>query len=329
MRLEQLGEEVRRLIKGNRAAVVTDKNVEKLYLARCEESLRNAGFEVCSFPVEPGEQSKSGQTYLKLMELLAEIPLTRSDVLVALGGGVVGDLAGFAAATYLRGIPVIQVPTTLLAAVDSSIGGKTAINLAAGKNLAGAFHRPAFVLRDVSLLSTLPSEIYKDGMAEVIKYGVLEDPELFELLCDKEKAERETERIIGRCAEIKLQYVEKDEHDMGVRQLLNLGHTIAHAVEKATDYRVSHGSAVAKGMAAVSDISAEQGWCSRRTAERIRELLLIYGFDLEIRQSREELYEIMKTDKKRKGGVIDLVVPERIGKCRLQRITIEELYELL
>ena len=329
MQLEQLGEKARGLVKGNKAAVVTDENVEKLYLGRCVESLHNAGFEVYSFTVAPGEQSKSGETYLSLLEFLAEIPLTRADVLVALGGGVVGDLTGFAAATYLRGIPVIQVPTTLLAAVDSSIGGKTAINLTAGKNLAGAFHQPVFVLRDAALLDTLPSEIYKDGMAEVIKYGVLTDRELFELLFDKEKAARETERIIKRCAEIKLSYVEKDEHDTGIRQLLNLGHTIAHAVEKATDYRVSHGSAVAKGMAAISDISAKQGWCSRKTAESIRDLLQIYGFDLEIEQSKEVLYEIMKTDKKRKGGVIDIVIPEEIGRCRLQRITIEELYELL
>lgn len=329
MRLEQIGTVAVSLIKGRRAAVVTDENVEKLYLSQCKESLDNAGFEVYSFTVAAGEQSKSGQTYLNLMEFLAEIPLTRSDVLIALGGGVVGDLTGFAAATYLRGIPVIQVPTTLLAAVDSSIGGKTAINLAAGKNLAGAFHQPVFILRDAALLDTLPSEIYKDGMAEVIKYGVLTDRKLFELLCDKEKAARETEWIMERCAEIKLGYVEKDERDTGIRQLLNLGHTIAHAVEKATDYQVSHGSAVAKGMAAISDISAKQGWCSRKTAERIRLLLETYGFDLEIEQSKEVLYEIMKTDKKRKGGVIDIVVPEDIGKCRLQRITIEELYELL
>lgn len=329
MQLEKLGEGVRPLIKGDSLAVVTDENVEKLYLNRCIQSLKCAGFDVYSFVIPPGEESKSGEMYLKLMNYLAEIPLTRADALIALGGGVAGDLTGFAAATYLRGIPVIQVPTTLLAAVDSSIGGKTAINLPAGKNLAGAFHQPALIWRDASLLETLPEEVYRDGMAEVIKYGVLADEKLFELLKDREKARDRMEEIVQRCAEIKIGFVEEDQYDTGVRQLLNFGHTIGHAIEKATDFAVSHGSAVAKGMALIADISARRGWCSRETAEEIRELLHIYQFDLTIAQSKEVLYDIMKTDKKRKGGCIDIVVPEKIGRCRLQRITIEELGELL
>jgi len=329
MQLEEIGYQARSIIKGNSLAVVTDENVEKLYLNRCIQSLKCAGFDVYSFVVPPGEESKSGKQYLELMNYLAEIPLTRADALVALGGGVVGDLTGFAAATYLRGIPVIQIPTTLLAAVDSSIGGKTAINLPAGKNLAGAFHQPALIWRDSTLLESLPDNIYQDGMAEVIKYGVLADADLFSLLCDKAEAKSRMPDIISRCASLKMRFVEEDEHDTGVRQLLNFGHTIAHAIEKATDFKVSHGSAVAKGMAAISEISANQGWCSRETAGRIRELLEIYEFDLTIEQSKEILYDIMKTDKKRKGGFIDLVVPEEIGRCRLQRVTIEELYELL
>lgn len=329
MQLEHLGEAVRPLVNGNSLAVITDRNVEKLYLHACIQSLRCAGFDVYSFVIPPGEESKSGKQYLELMNFLAEIPLTRADALVALGGGVVGDLTGFAAATYLRGIPVIQVPTTLLAAVDSSIGGKTAINLPAGKNLVGAFHQPALIWRDVTLLETLPEDVFKDGMAEIIKYGVLADAKLFDLLCDRTAAKARMNEIVDRCAELKMQYVEADEQDTGIRQLLNLGHTIAHGIEKATDYQVSHGSAVAKGMAEIAEISARQGWCSQETARRIRQILEIYEFDLSIAQSKDVLYDIMKTDKKRKGGYIDLVVPEEIGRCRLQRVTIDELRELL
>ncbi len=329
MQLEELGYEAKAVVKGNSIVVVTDENVEKLYLNRCMQSLKCAGFDVYSFVIPPGEESKSGMQYLKLMNALAEIPLTRTDALVALGGGVVGDLAGFAAATYLRGIPVIQVPTTLLAAVDSSIGGKTAINIPAGKNLVGAFHRPALILRDASLLESLPKTIYQDGMAEVIKYGVLADSDLFNLLCDKAAASSQMNEIIDRCAEIKTRIVEEDEFDTGVRQLLNFGHTIGHAIEKAADFTVSHGKAVAKGMAMIAEISKKQGWCSEETADRIVEILNLYEFDLSIAQSKDVLYDIMKTDKKRKGGYIDLVVPEEIGCCRLQRVTIEELGEIL
>ncbi|WP_425755278.1 3-dehydroquinate synthase [Ihubacter sp. rT4E-8] len=329
MRLEELGGQIRPLLKGNSLAVVTDENVAKLYLNRCIQSLKSEGFDVYKFVIPPGEGSKDGKTYLELMNFLAEIPLTRADALIALGGGVVGDLTGFAAATYLRGISVIQVPTTLLAAVDSSVGGKTAINLSAGKNLAGAFHQPALIWCDATLLASLPDNIYQDGMAEVIKYGVIADAQLFELLCDREKAESCIEEIIRRCVRIKKRFVEEDEYDTGVRQLLNFGHTIGHAIEKASDFRVSHGSAVAKGMAMMADIAVRQGWCDEETKVRIIDLLKLYEFDLTVAQTKAELYDIMKADKKRKGQFIDIVVPERIGVCRLQRLTTEELEDIL
>lgn len=329
MQLEGLGSGIKEIMAEGTLAVVTDDHVAKLYLAPCIKSLEEAGFSTRSFVIPPGEESKSGEMYLKLINFLAEIPLTRTDGIVALGGGVVGDLAGFAAATYLRGIKVIQVPTTLLAAVDSSIGGKTAINLAAGKNLAGAFHQPALIWRDARLLDTLPAEIFRDGMAEVIKYGVLADEDLFNLLCDREEATRRMDEIIERCGQLKRQYVEEDEHDTGVRQMLNLGHTVAHAIEKSTDFQVSHGFAVAKGMAKIAEISAKQGWCSEACRDRIIEILKAYGFELNIAQSDKVLYDIMRTDKKRKGNYIDLVIPEEIGRCRLQRVTVDELGELL
>ncbi|MGN0733269.1 MAG: 3-dehydroquinate synthase [Emergencia sp.] len=329
--MQQLGfgEAARKTVSGDTIVVVTDENVKPLYLERYMQDLQSVGFDVYSFTIAPGEESKSGEVYLELLNYLAEIPLTRADALVALGGGVVGDLTGFAAATYLRGIKVIQVPTTVLAVVDSSIGGKTAINLPAGKNLAGAFHQPALIWRDVTMLESLPADTYLNGMAEVIKYGVLADADLWSLLLNYANVQNNMPEIIDRCVSIKNRIVAEDEFDNGTRQLLNFGHTIGHAIERASDFAVSHGFAVAKGMAAIADISARQGWCSRECAQEIRQLLENYGFDLSIDYSMDELYSIMLSDKKRKGGVIDLVVPERIGKCRLERVTTEQLKEIL
>lgn len=323
------GGEVRKTVSGDTIVVVTDENVKPLYLDRYMQNLQSVGFDVYSFTIAPGEESKSGEVYLELLNYLAEIPLTRADALVALGGGVVGDLTGFAAATYLRGIKVIQVPTTVLAVVDSSIGGKTAINLPAGKNLAGAFHQPALIWRDVTMLESLPADTYLNGMAEVIKYGVLADADLWSLLLNYANVQNNMPEIIDRCVSIKNRIVAEDEFDTGTRQLLNFGHTIGHAIERASDFAVSHGFAVAKGMAAIADISARQGWCSRECAQEIIQLLENYGFDLSIDYSMDELYNIMLSDKKRKGGIIDLVVPERIGKCVLKRLTTEELKGVL
>ena len=323
------GGEVRKTVSGDTIVVVTDENVKPLYLDRYMQNLQSVGFDVYSFTIAPGEESKSGEVYLELLNYLAEIPLTRADALVALGGGVVGDLTGFAAATYLRGIKVIQVPTTVLAVVDSSIGGKTAINLPAGKNLAGAFHQPALIWRDVTMLESLPADTYLNGMAEVIKYGVLADADLWSLLLNYANVQNNMPEIIDRCVSIKNRIVAEDEFDTGTRQLLNFGHTIGHAIERASDFAVSHGFAVAKGMAAIADISARQGWCSRECAQEIIQLLENYVFDLSIDYSMDELYNIMLSDKKRKGGVIDLVVPERIGKCVLKRLTTEELKGIL
>lgn len=329
MRLDDLGKTLSSVTKGRSTVVVTDKNVEKFYLSRCVESLRKEGFQVDTFVVEPGEESKSGKTYLELLNFLASIPLTRTDFLVALGGGVVGDLTGFAAATYLRGIDVIQIPTTLLASVDSSIGGKTGINLEAGKNLAGAFHQPLLVYQDSSLLQTLPAAVFKDGMAEVIKYAILQDKELFSMLKDVKWTKSHIDDVIQTCVSIKKVYVEEDEFDKGRRQLLNFGHTIAHAIEKATGYKVSHGSAVAKGMLSIAEIAKKQGLCEQNTVDEIRKILELYQFDLEISQSPETLYEMILSDKKRKGASIDLVVPFEVGDCRLKRVTIEELKRVL
>ena len=329
MELENLGEEVVKKVKGKRTVIVTDKNVEKLYLEKCKKSLEDAGITTDVFVVEPGEESKSADTYIELINFLAEVPLTRTDFIVALGGGVVGDLAGFVAATYLRGIEVVQVPTTVLAAVDSSVGGKTAINLKAGKNLAGAFHQPVLVVQDCNTFNTLPEDIYRDGMAEVIKYGVIEDAKLFEFLKDKDKTEENISRVVDKCVEIKKRFVEEDEFDRGIRQLLNFGHTIGHAIEKASGFEISHGNAVAKGMHLITKISADKGWCAIEVSKELDEILTTYGFDFTVPYEKDVLIDTMLSDKKRKGNYIDLVVPKKIGKCVLKRVTTDELKELL
>ena len=329
MHLLEAENKIREIIKGDSIAVITDSNVGPLYLKRVSELVDDAGFKVYNMEIPAGEESKNGETYLSILEFLAGIPLTRTDGVIALGGGVVGDIAGFAAATFLRGIKVIQIPTSLLAAVDSSVGGKTAINLKAGKNLAGAFHQPALVIQDPEFLKTLPEDIFTDGMAEVIKYGVLADPELFAMLKDVKAVRENPEPIVTRCVEIKKRYVEEDEFDTGVRQMLNLGHTIGHAVEKLSGFKVSHGRAVAIGMDMMAEIAERRGWCEHAAREEIREMLELWGFDLTRRYTKEEIYGIMQTDKKRKGSSIDIVVPERIGRCALKRISMEELKEIL
>lgn len=329
MRLDRIGEAVADMMKPCQLAIITDENVDKLYTKTLENSLKSEGFQTHVFVIEPGEKSKSGEVYLSILEFLGDIHLTRTDGVVALGGGVVGDLAGFAAATYLRGIKVIQVPTTLLAAVDSSVGGKTAINLTAGKNLAGAFHQPALVWFSIETLDTLPRKVWRDGMAEVIKYAVLKDRNLFKILMDKGNVISQLDQIVERCVVIKKEYVEKDELDTGVRQHLNLGHTIGHAIEKLSDYSISHGEAVAKGMSYIGQLAERQGWTEEKCAADIDSMLRRYGFDLSIDYEMEAIYDILKSDKKRKGDFIDLVIPLSIGKCALKRVEIDELGRIL
>ena len=235
-------------------AVITDSNVDKLYSNILISSLEKSGYKVSKFVFDAGEQSKNANTFVDILEFLANSGLTRSDCVFALGGGVVGDIAGFAASVYLRGIKFVQIPTTLLAAVDSSVGGKTAVNLPAGKNLVGAFHQPSLVLCDLDTLDTLPESVFQDGCAEVIKYGVIYDAGLFSHLAENGLA-FEREYVISRCVELKRNVVEQDEFDTGARQMLNYGHTIGHGIEAQSGFSVTHGQAVAIGMAIVSRAS--------------------------------------------------------------------------
>lgn len=322
--LDTVGRQAARQWKGRSAAVVSDSTVAPLYLNRVKDSLERAGFQVHPFVFPAGEDQKNGGTYLKLLEFLAARRLTRADGLIALGGGVVGDLAGFAAATFLRGIGFLQLPTTLLAAVDSSVGGKTAIDLTNGKNLAGAFYQPQAVLCDLDTLDTLPAEVFADGCAEVIKYGMIGDPALLARL-ETVDFRADPEELVARCVAQKRDLVEQDEFDTGARQLLNLGHTLGHGVEACSGYTVSHGRAVAIGMTLVTRAAVAFGRCPAEVLPRLRRLLERYGLPDATAYSAQALYEKTLSDKKRSGDTISLVVPIAWGASQLVRIPVSEL----
>ena len=326
--LRQTGAYAAEVVKPCRAALVTDDIVNGYYADTVEASLSEAGFSVCKFVFPNGEESKNAQTYLRLLEFLASQKLTRSDLVVALGGGVTGDLAGFAAATYLRGIRFIQIPTTLLAAVDSSVGGKTGIDLAAGKNLAGAFWQPSLVLCDYGTLATLPLKTFADGVAESVKYGILTSPELFACF-EAGDVQGELEEIIWECISIKRDVVMEDEFDNGKRQLLNLGHTFGHAVEKRSGFALTHGHAVAIGTVIAAELAVDLGLLEEAEAERIRKTLIRQGLPVSTEYTAEELLPLVLSDKKRRGNEITLILPERIGSCKLWPVNISELPKLL
>lgn len=325
--LASLGERCADLFGKCRAAVITDSNVAPLWLDKAVESLKNAGIDVITYVFSAGEESKGKETLFDILEFMASNRLTRSDFAVALGGGVTGDMTGLAASLYLRGIPFVQVPTTLLAAVDSSVGGKTAVNLAAGKNLMGAFYQPSLVLCDTDTLSTLSPEIFADGMAEVIKYGVIFDRELFDAVKGGNIADK-LEKIIARCVELKRDVVAKDEFDMGDRQLLNFGHTMAHSIEKCSSFEISHGSAVAIGMVIAAKAGAKLGWSEENCTAEIIEANKNNNLPCECGFSSAELADAALSDKKRTGNSIAFVAPRRIGECYLKKISVDILYKV-
>ena len=319
-----LAQQIKSVCSSKKIALISDTNVFPYYGERTKSALEQNGFQVVSFVFPAGEESKNGSTYLAILNFLAENALTRTDALVALGGGVVGDMTGFVAATYLRGIAYIQIPTTVLAAVDSSVGGKTAIDLPAGKNLAGAFYQPDLVLCDIDLLSNLPEQIFIDGCAEVIKYGILYDAHLFSQL-EAQGLNFDREAIITRCVELKAQAVMQDEHDTGLRQKLNLGHTVGHAIERCSNYAISHGQAVAAGTAIIARAAAAHQICSKECTTKIENILMQYGLPTRTDFSTEELVCRMLSDKKRAGSRINLILPTEIGNCIIHPIPVEEL----
>ena len=326
--LPDLGPRAAALLPPRRAMLVSDDRVYPLYGPAAEASLTRAGFRVSRFVFPHGEKSKSLPTYPALVQALFDNGFTGGDSVIALGGGVVGDLAGFAAATYHRGLPCIQVPTTLLSAVDSSVGGKTGIDLPTGKNQAGCFYQPSLVLCDPALLSSLPEREYRGGCAEVIKYGVLFDEAFFASL-EETPVRDQLAAVIARCVALKRDTVAADEFDRGCRALLNLGHTLGHAVEKVSAYAVSHGEAVAIGMAVLARAAEKRGIAGAGTARRIEALLTRYGLPTATDLPREALAAAALRDKKNHGGRLDLILPESVGRCRIQPIPPEEFGDWL
>lgn len=334
--LEDAGARIRAVSGGTRAVIVTDSNVGPLYAHIVAASLADAGFATATFTFEAGEERKRAATYLDLLEFIAEAELTRGDVVVALGGGVTGDLTGFAAATYMRGIAYVQMPTSLLAMVDSSVGGKTAIDLEHGKNLAGAFWQPILVLADVGCLGTLEPDQFADGCGEVVKHGVIRDPELFAQLertpLTHDLLMRDlglVAAIVARNVAIKRDVVAADEREQGLRKLLNFGHSIGHAVEAAENYQLGHGSCVAIGMVAITRAAAAEGACDPTLADRIAQLCARHGLPTATDRTVDELFDAALHDKKRAGESIDLVIPHAIGSCTIERTPLTAFRELI
>lgn len=301
------------------AVVVTDSNVDRLYGDKFIRSIEGEYARVERIVFPAGEKSKTLETYAELVRGFAALELTRADVAIALGGGVVGDLTGFAAATYMRGIDFIQVPTTLLAMVDSSIGGKTGVDIPEGKNLVGAFHLPKKIIRDAKFLETLPEKELKNGLAEMIKTAVLFDPEMFaalERLASLDAPERlaPLANLVDRTASWKQKIVDEDFKEGGKRKLLNLGHTFGHAIEKVSDFAISHGEAVAMGMRIVG-----------KDVPEIDRILDAYGYGKLEDMPKDQIIDAMKRDKKRSGDTITLIVPRKIGACELVETPMTEL----
>ena len=311
-----------------RICLVSDSNVFPLYGSRIRGLLEAGGSLITDLVFPSGEENKNADTYLAVLTHLSKHQFTRSDLIIALGGGVVGDLAGFAAATYLRGIRYVQIPTTLLAAVDSSVGGKTAIDLPAGKNLVGAFHQPSLVLCDTDLLDTLPEDIFRDGCAEVIKYAILYDPELFAHL-EQYGLSFDRVSVITKCIRLKRDAVVTDEFDNGIRKKLNLGHTVGHALERSSGYTFSHGKAVSVGIAAISRSAVRMGLCAQEDCDRIASLLTKFGLPTLTSISPDVLLCAALSDKKRHGETIDLIIPKRIGDCEVLPVPTDQLCDII
>lgn len=321
--LDNIGQQLSHALnKVCKIAIISDTNVFPIYGSVVSNSLMNSGFQVVNFTFPAGESSKTATTYLEILNFLAESQLTRTDAVLALGGGVTGDMTGFVAATYLRGIQYIQVPTTLLAMVDSSVGGKTAIDLPTGKNLVGAFYQPSLVICDLGTLDTLPKSVFCDGCAEVIKYGVLYDEILFAHL-ETEGLAFDREAVISRCVELKRNVVADDEFDNGTRQKLNLGHTVGHGIEAQSNFTITHGQAVSIGMSIIAKS------CCKTIYNRLVNVLKKFQLPTTTDFSAKQLSANALFDKKRSGCMVNLIIPTRIGECVIQPTEISALESLI
>ncbi|MFR8010700.1 MAG: 3-dehydroquinate synthase [Clostridia bacterium] len=323
--LQKCGKLIRSVTAARRAAIITDSNVAGFYAAEVRASLTAAGFEASLFVFPAGEESKTLATIADMLSFLAEQSLTRGDIVVALGGGVTGDMAGFAASCYLRGIEFIQIPTSLLAQIDSSVGGKTGVDLPQGKNLCGAFHQPALVIIDPDTLETLPAKFFTDGMGEAVKYGCIKSPSLFERI-ENEHVHDFLDDMIYECVDIKRIVVENDEKEKGERMLLNFGHTLGHALEKYYHFtHLTHGQAVGIGMVLIAHAGERNGITAPGTARRIVEVLRRLGLPHTDPAPLPDLLRAAHADKKRASDGLNLVLLREIGSAFVQKVPEEEL----
>lgn len=323
--LSRAGELTKTVLKGKKIALISDTNVYLLYGESVKNQLKNEGYQVFTYVFNAGESSKNTTELIKIVEFMAENELTREDGAVALGGGVCGDMVGFAASVFLRGIKFVQIPTSLLAQVDSSVGGKTAVDLPQGKNLCGAFHQPSLVIIDPDVLKTLSDHFFSDGMGEVIKYGCIKSASLFEKLEKGDVKDNLTE-IITECVSIKRQVVENDEKEHGERALLNFGHTCGHAIEKLWNFEtVSHGEAVGIGMVMITKVGERLGITEKGTTDRLIKVLEKNNLKISDTHTDKEIISAMNGDKKRTGSGIKFVMIDKIGSSFINPIKYEDI----
>lgn len=317
--LSKLGEELKKIYFGEKIFIITDENVDKYYGDKVKDELDKAGYKTRKMVLTPGEETKSFSTLPSIYNELLDFKLTRKELIITLGGGVIGDLGGFAASTFLRGVSFVQIPTSLLAQVDSSVGGKVAVDLEKGKNLVGSFYQPKAVFIDPDVLNTLPEKFYKDGMAEVIKYGCIKDRDFFYMLKSlksREEVMNNIEDILYKCCYIKKSVVERDEKDLGERMLLNFGHTLGHAIEKYYNFTgYSHGEAVAIGMYNISLKSEDEGITEKGVSEEIKEILINYDLPYEVDiKDNNKIIDTISLDKKNIGSVLKVILLKSIGE---------------
>ncbi|MGH4050246.1 MAG: 3-dehydroquinate synthase [Clostridium sp.] len=326
----EIGERVKKIYKGSKIAIITDSNVNELYGQKIVNSLKESGFESYKIVAQAGEVSKSFETLLEVYDKLLDYKINRGDLIIALGGGVVGDMAGFAAATFLRGISLIQIPTTLLAQVDSSVGGKVAVDLPRGKNLVGSFYMPKAVFIDPLFMGTLKERFLNDGMGEVIKYGAIKDSELFNTLMrydNKEELLKNIDKVIYTCCTIKADIVEHDEKDTGERMLLNFGHTIGHAIEQFFNFtKYSHGEAVAMGMYSITKLGEVLGKTKEGTSIAIKDILVKYNLPWMLPEIKsEDIIKAISHDKKNIGDSMNFILIKSIGDSFIEKINEDKI----
>jgi len=315
---KQSGELIKEIISPCKVLVVSDDFIPSCHYDLVINSLKNNGYNVIKYIIPYGEKSKCLNEYGKMLACLAENNFSRKDLVVAVGGGVVGDLAGFVASTYMRGIAFVNMPTTLLACIDSSVGGKTGIDLPNGKNLVGTFYQPSMVIIDSEFLKTLPEDIYKDGLGEAIKYGIMEKS-VWEML---KSGIKNIDEFIYECLKIKKHVVEQDEKEGGLRQVLNLGHTFGHAIETLSSYTILHGFAVSKGIAIMAKYASSKGELSKEEEQEILSVISSFGIDYSCPYSLEEMKKVIIRDKKANNGKVNLIFIEKIGKISIRQTEI-------